>query len=65
MVPFAMKFQFRLKDGKTHEFTLPDAVEIHKAIVWMPKRGDERRKEVANFIILPDDVESVEVLIDD
>jgi len=39
-------------------------VEIHKAIMWVPKGGDEKKKEVANFIVLPDDVESVEVLVD-
>jgi len=60
-----MKFQFHLKDGKTHELSLPDAVEVHKAIVWVPKGGDDKKKQVANFIILPDDVESVEVLVDD
>jgi hypothetical protein len=65
MVDSSMKFQFRLKNGKTHEFTLPDNIEIHKAIVWIPKGGDDKKKEVANFIILPDDVETVEVMVDD
>jgi hypothetical protein len=55
-----MKFQFRLKSGKTHEFTLPDDVEIHRAIMWVSKK--DKKKEVTKFIIIPDDVESVEVL---
>jgi hypothetical protein len=59
-----MKFQFHLKNGETHEFDLPEAAEIHKAIVWVPKSSDDKKKEVANFIILPDDVETVEVIVD-
>jgi hypothetical protein len=57
-----MKFQFRLKNGKTHEFTLPDNVEVHRAIMWVSKRDKE--DEMTRFIIIPDDVESVEVLED-
>jgi hypothetical protein len=33
--------------------------------MWVPKGGDDKKKEVANFIILPDDVETVEVIVDD
>ncbi len=59
-----MKLQFRLRNGKTHEFTLPDDTEIHRAIIWVPKGGDDKKKEAANYIILPDDVETVEVIED-
>jgi len=60
-----MKFQFRLKNGKTHEFTLPDDVEVRRAIMWVSK-GDKGDKEdrMTRFIIIPDDVESVEVIED-
>ena len=57
-----MKFQFRLKSGKTHEFTLPDNVEVHRAIMWVSK-GDKEDK-MTRFIIIPDEVESVEVIED-
>ena len=57
-----MKFQFHLKNGKTHEFTLPEGAEVHRAIMWVPKRGRGKKKEIANFIVVPDDVESVELL---
>jgi hypothetical protein len=58
-----VKLQFRLKNGETHEFTLPDdTVEIHRAIIWVPKSSDAKKKEATNFIILPDDVETVEVI---
>ena len=57
-----MKFQFRLKNGKTHEFTLPDNVEVHRAIMWVSK-GDKKDK-MTRFIIIPDDVESIEVIED-
>jgi hypothetical protein len=57
-----MKFRFRLKNGKTHEFTLPDNVEVHRAITWVSK-GDKKDKMV-RLIIIPDDVESVEVIED-
>jgi hypothetical protein len=57
-----VKLQFRLKNGKTHEFTLPDDAEIHRAIIWVPKSSDGKKKEAANFIILPDDVETVEAV---
>jgi hypothetical protein len=53
-----MKFQFHMKNGKTHEFTLPDNVEVHRAILWISKAD----KELVKFIIIPDDVESVEIL---
>lgn len=59
-----MKLQFRLKNGETHEFTLPDDTEIHRAIIWAPKSSDDKKKEAANFIIIPDDVETVEVVDD-
>jgi hypothetical protein len=52
-----MKLQLRCKNGETHEFTLPDIEEIHRAIMWVPK-GDK----TARFIIIPDDVASVEVI---
>jgi hypothetical protein len=58
-VALNMKFQFHLKNGKTHEFTLPDDDEIHRAIVWISK---ENKKELTRIIIIPDSVESVEVL---
>jgi hypothetical protein len=57
-----VKFQIRLKNGKTHEFTLPDNVEVHRAIMWVLK-GDKEDK-TTRFIIIPDDVESVEVIED-
>jgi hypothetical protein len=57
-----MKFQFRLKNGKTHEFTLPDNVEVHRAVMWVSKGHKE--DEMTRFIIIPDDVESVEVIED-
>jgi len=55
-----MKLQFRLKSGKTHEFALPDNVEVHRAIMWFSK-GDKEDK-MTRFIIIPDDVETVEVI---
>lgn len=54
-----MKFQFHMKNGKIHEITLPDNVEVHRAIVWISK---EDGKEMLKVIIIPDDVERVEVL---
>jgi len=60
-----VKLQFRLKNGETHEYTLPDDTEIRRAIIWVPKGSDDKKKEAANFIILPDDVETVEVVDDD
>ena len=57
-----MKFQFRLKNGKTHEFTLPDNVEVHRAIMWVSK--EDKKDKMTRFIIIPDDVESVEVIED-
>lgn len=60
-----MKFEFRLRNGEVHEFALPDAAGIRKAIVWVPKSNCEKKKEVANFIILPDDVDHAEVIDDD
>lgn len=59
---FNMKFQFRLKNGKTHEFTLPDNVEVHRAIMWFSK--EDKKDKMTRFIIIPDDVESVEVMDD-
>jgi hypothetical protein len=59
-----VKLQFRLKNGETHEFTLPDVAEIHRAIIWVPKGSDDKKKEAANFIILPDDIETVEIMDD-
>jgi hypothetical protein len=60
----SVKLKFRLKNGETHEFTLPDDSEIHRAIIWVPKGSDAEKKEAANFIILPDDVETVEIIDD-
>jgi hypothetical protein len=54
-----MKFQFHMKNGKIHEFTLPDNVRIYRAIVWI---SEEDGKEMLKAIIIPDDVESVEEL---
>jgi hypothetical protein len=54
-----MKFQFRCKNGKTHDFTLPDDVEVHRAIMWVSKEDN-----MVRVIIIPDDVESVEVIED-
>jgi len=60
-----MKFQIRLKNGETHWVAFPNAAEIRRAIVWVPKSGNDRNREVPNFILLPDDVERVEVIDDD
>jgi hypothetical protein len=57
-----MKFQFRLKNGKTHEFTLPDNVEVHRAIMWVSK--EDKEDKMIRVIIIPDDVESVEAIQD-
>jgi len=57
-----MKFRFHCKNGKTHEFTLPDNVEVHRAIMWIPK--EDKKDEMVRFIIIPEDVESVEVIED-
>jgi hypothetical protein len=48
-----------MKNGKIHEFTLPDNVRIYRAIVWI---SEEDGKEMLKAIIIPDDVESVEEL---
>ena len=58
-VACSMKLQFILKDGKIQEITIPEGSEIHRAIVWTSK-GD--KNEVTKVIIIPDNVESVEVL---
>jgi len=57
-----LKFRFRLKNGKTHEFTLPDNVEVHRAIMWVSK--EDKKNEMTRFTIVPDDVESVGILED-
>jgi hypothetical protein len=57
-----VKLQFRLKNGETHEIAFPDTVEIHRAIVCIPKGRDGQKKEDANFVIIPDDVEEIEVM---
>ena len=57
-----MKLQLRLKNGKTHEIAFLGTAEIHRAIVFFPKSGDGEEKEAAKFVILPDDVEKVEVV---
>jgi hypothetical protein len=62
MVVLPTKFLFRLKNGKTHEFTLPDNAEVHRAIMWVSKRNKEDK--MTRFIIIPDDVESVELIKD-
>jgi len=59
-----VKLQFRLKNGEKHQFTLPNDAEVHRAIIWVPKSSDDRKKEAANYIIIPDDVETVEVVDD-
>ena len=60
-----MKFEFKLKNGKTHWITFPKAVEIRRAIVWVPKETNDGDKSVPNLILLPDEVERVEVIDDD
>jgi hypothetical protein len=60
MVVLPMKFLFRLKNGKTHEFTLPDNAEVHRAIMWVVK--EDKEDKMTRFIIIPDDVESVELI---
>jgi hypothetical protein len=57
-----LKLQFRLKNGETHEIDFPDTAEIHRAVVFIPKSSDDEEKEAAKFIIIPDDVEKVEVV---
>jgi hypothetical protein len=57
-----MKFQFRCKNGKTHDFTLPDNVEVHRALMWVSK--EDKEDKMIRVIIIPDDVESVEVIED-
>jgi hypothetical protein len=57
-----MKFQFRCKNGKTHDFTLPDDVEVHRALMWVSKK--DREDKMIRVIIIPNDVESVEVIQD-
>ena len=59
-----MSFELRLKNGETHEIVLPDAAKTYRAIVWIPKNSD-KKKEVTNFLILPDDVELVNEIIKD
>lgn len=55
-----MKFEFRLKNGKRHTFTLPDDAEVHRAIMWVSKK--DKNRETTRVIIIPDDVEKVYVL---
>lgn len=55
-------FQLRLKNGEIHQLAFPDDCELSRAIIWVPKSGDGERKEAANYIILPDDVEFVEFM---
>jgi hypothetical protein len=57
-----VKLQFQLKNGETYEIAFPDTVEIHRAIVCIPKGSDGQEKEAPNFVIIPDDVEKVEVM---
>jgi hypothetical protein len=58
-----VKLQFRLKNGETHEIAFAGTAEIHRAIVvFSPKSSDGEEKEAAKFIIIPDDVEKVEVI---
>jgi hypothetical protein len=57
-----MKFQFRCKNGKTHDLTLPDNVEVHRALMWVSK--EDKEDKMIRVIIIPDDVESVEVVQD-
>ncbi len=59
-----MNFELHLKNGETHEIALPDAAKTYRAIVWIPKDSD-KKKEVTNFLILPDDVELVNEIIKD
>ena len=54
-----MKFQFHMKNGKIHEFTIPDGVKVQRALVWTSK---ENEKEMTKVIIIPDDVESIDVV---
>jgi hypothetical protein len=54
-----MKFRFHLKNGKTHDFSLPDDVEVHRAIVCTSKKN---RREMTRVIIIPDNVDSIEAL---
>jgi hypothetical protein len=55
-----MRFRLRLKNGKTHEFTLPDNVEVHRDIMWIPKEA--KKDKMTRFIVIPDDVESIELI---
>jgi hypothetical protein len=48
-----------LKNGQIHQLAFPDG-ELRRAIIWVPKNSDEEKKQVANYVILPDDVETIE-----
>jgi hypothetical protein len=54
-------FQFRLKNGEIHQLAFPEGYEFSRAIIWVPKSSDEK-KEAANYIIVPEDVETVEFM---
>ncbi len=54
-----MQFQFNLKNGKTKEIAIPDGFEVHRALVWT-KQGNN--KEMTSVIVIPDDVERVELI---
>ncbi len=56
-----MKFQFRLKNGKTHVFTLPDDAEVHRALMWVSK--SDKKKDMTRLVVIPDEVESVELCV--
>ena len=55
-------FQFRLRNGEIHQLAFQDGGELHRAIIWVPKNSDDEKKEVANCIILSDEVETVEFI---
>lgn len=57
-------FEFRLKNGKIREFSLPDAARTYRAIVWIPKSSNGKKTQDANFFILSDDIEQVDEIID-
>jgi hypothetical protein len=58
-----MKLRFRLKNGKTHVFTLPDDAEVYRAIVWIPKndKKNDKKEDMTRLIVIPHEVESVEL----
>jgi hypothetical protein len=58
-----MKLRFRLKNGETHVFTIPDDAEVYRAIVWIPKNDekDDKKIDMTKVIVIPHEVESVEL----